>query len=160
MTDRSVAHGTFTIERTYPVQPSRVFAAWATQAEKDVWFGAGDDFLAVTEQYTLDFRVGGQEILAGTLPNGHAFIYDSIYREIVDDERIVAAYDIIIDGRRVSVSLMTIELVQVPDGTRVVLTEQGAFFGGIDSNAQREEGATDMLDQLGRYLETQVLSTR
>jgi len=29
MTDRSVTHATFVVERTYPVSPARVFAAWA-----------------------------------------------------------------------------------------------------------------------------------
>ena len=29
MTDRSVIHDTFSIERTYPAAPSRVFAAFA-----------------------------------------------------------------------------------------------------------------------------------
>ena len=51
---------------------------------------------------------------------------------------------------------MTIELEPVPDGTRLVLTEQGAFLDGLDTNEQRQEGATDMLDQLGEYLKSQA----
>ena len=160
MIDRSVAHGSFSVERTYPASPTRVFAAWATQTAKDVWFGEGDDFLTVTDQYTLDFRVGGRERLDGTLPGGRVFSYDATYHDIVEDRRIVAAYDVSIDGQRTSVSLMTVEFVDVPGGTRVVLTEQGAFLDGLDSNAQREEGALDSLVKLGRYLETQVASTR
>lgn len=152
MTDRSVAHGSFTIERTYPVTPERVFGAWASQPAKNQWFGEGDDFLAKTDQYTLDFRVGGHELLGGTLPNGRTFDYTAIYHDIVEDQRIVASYDVRIDGRRVSVSLMTIELTGVPEGTRLVLTEQGAFLDGLDANDEREEGATDSLDQLGEYL--------
>ena len=85
-------------------------------------------------------------------PDGRAFKYDAIYQDIVDDRRIVASYDVRIDGQRVSVSLMTIELAHIPDGTRLVLTEQGAFLDGLDTNAQRQEGARDSLDQLGEYL--------
>ena len=33
-----------------------------------------------------------------------------------------------------------------------MLTEQGAFLDGLDSNDQRQEGATDMLDKLGQHL--------
>jgi uncharacterized protein YndB with AHSA1/START domain len=160
VTDRSVAHGSFTVERTYPAPPRQVYAAWATQAAKDAWFGEGDDFLAVTDQYTLDFRVGGRERLDGTLPSGKAFSYDAVYHDIVDGRRIVASYDVCIDGQRTSVSLMTVEFVSSVDGTRVVLTEQGSFLDGLDSNAQREEGALDSLVKLGRYLDATVIAAR
>jgi uncharacterized protein YndB with AHSA1/START domain len=152
--NRTVAHGTFSVERTYPAPPERVFAAWASRSAKNEWFGEGDDFLASTDEYTLDFRVGGHERLAGTMPGGRTFTYDAYYQDIVDDRRIVASYDVRIDGRRNSVSLMTIELTPVTDGTKLVLTEQGAFLDGLDSNEQRREGAVDSLDQLGEYLKS------
>jgi uncharacterized protein YndB with AHSA1/START domain len=148
----SVAHGSFSIERTYPATPQRVFAAWASQQAKDPWFGGGDDFLASTSEYTLDFRVGGRERLEGMLPDGRKFGYDALYQDIVADQRIVLSYDVRIDGRRNSVSLMTVELDEVAGGTRLALTEQGAFLDGLDSNAQREEGARDSLDKLEKYM--------
>jgi uncharacterized protein YndB with AHSA1/START domain len=155
MTDRSVAHGSFTVERTYRVSPERVFAAWSSQPAKTPWFGDDEDLLATTGEYTLDFRVGGHERLDGTLHNGATFTYDAYYHDIVEDRRIVAAYDVLIGGRRVSVSLLTVELVPVAGGTRLVLTEQGAFLDGLDTNGQREEGARDSLDRLGDYLRAQ-----
>ena len=42
MTDRSVMHDTFAIERTYPAPASRVFAAFASKEAKDVWGDTGD----------------------------------------------------------------------------------------------------------------------
>jgi uncharacterized protein YndB with AHSA1/START domain len=150
--EHSAAHGSFSIERRYPAKPQRVFAAWASHAAKDRWFGTGDDFLAPTERYTLDFRVGGREQLEGKLPDGRSFGYDAVYHDIVEDRRIVCSYDVRIDGRRTSVSLMTVEVHAAEEGTRLVLTEQGAFLDGLDSNDQREEGATDSLEQLGAYL--------
>jgi uncharacterized protein YndB with AHSA1/START domain len=152
MTDHSVAHGSFTIERTYPAGPERVFDAWSSQAKKNQWFGEGDDFLASTDEYTLDFRIGGQERLAGTMPGGRTFDYNAFYQDVVQDRRFVMSYDVCIDGRRHSVSLMTVELAPISDGTRLVLTEQGAFLDGLDSNAQREEGAADSLNKLGEFL--------
>jgi uncharacterized protein YndB with AHSA1/START domain len=154
MTEHSVAHGSFSIDRTYAATPRRVFDAWSSQPVKNQWFGEGDDFLASTDEYTLDFSVGGLERLGGELPNGRTFGYTAVYHDIVDEQRIVVSYDVRIDGRRVSVSLMTVELSAVPEGTRLVLTEQGAFLDGLDSNDQRQEGAADSLDKLGEYLLT------
>lgn len=156
MTTQSVEHGSFTVERTYPATLDSVFGAWSSRSAKNVWFGEGDDFLATTTEYTLDFRVGGRERLAGVLPGGRRFTYDAVYHDIVEDRRIVVSYDVLIDDRRTSVSLMTVELDTGADGTRLVLTEQGAFLDGLDSNDQRREGAVDSLDQLAAYLETRV----
>ena len=58
----SVVHDSFTIERTYPAAPERVFAAWATQAAKSQWFGDAEEIS--TSAHTLDFRPGGREHLA------------------------------------------------------------------------------------------------
>ena len=153
MTNLRVDHGSFSIEHQYDASPDRVFAAWASHAEKDRWFGTGDDFLTQTDEYRLDFRVGGDERLAGTLPNGRRFGYDATYMDIVPGARIVAAYSVSIDGRRTSVSLMTVELSGDQSHTRLVLTEQGAFLDGLDSNDQRVEGARDSLETLARHLQ-------
>jgi uncharacterized protein YndB with AHSA1/START domain len=37
MTGRSVIHDTFSIERTYPATPSRVFAAFASEEARSAW---------------------------------------------------------------------------------------------------------------------------
>ncbi len=53
MNDTAVTHATFTLERTYPVDTDRVFAAWSEPAAKARWF-AGPD-----ARHQLDFTVGG-----------------------------------------------------------------------------------------------------
>jgi uncharacterized protein YndB with AHSA1/START domain len=62
MTERSVTHATFTVERTYDVSPARVFAAWAEPAAKARWFGDPDQGV---EEFELDFRIGGREFNRG-----------------------------------------------------------------------------------------------
>jgi uncharacterized protein YndB with AHSA1/START domain len=145
-------HGTFTVQRIYSAKPQRVYDAWASESAKRPWFADDDDFFSRTDAYTNDFRVGGHERLQGTLANGRAFAYDAIYQDIVEGELIVASYDVSVDGQRTSVSLMTIVLAAADGGTRLILTEQGAFLDGLDSNDQRVEGATDMLEKLGKHL--------
>jgi hypothetical protein len=42
--------------------------------------------------------------------------------------------------------------VPVPGGTRLILTEQGAFLDGLDTNAARREGTEQFLEHLAQYL--------
>jgi uncharacterized protein YndB with AHSA1/START domain len=153
MTTRSVTHGSFIIEREYEVPRERVFAAWSDREAKNEWFGEGDtDFNPQTDTYDLDFKVGGVELLDGLLPSGKRFTFRAVYGDIVDDERIVMSYDVLIDGVRISVSLMTVEFFETDSGTKLVTTEQGAFFDGHDTNEKRIVGATHMADMLSEYL--------
>ncbi|MDX6256201.1 MAG: hypothetical protein QOJ11_2535 [Frankiales bacterium] len=148
MTDRTVEHSTFVVERTYNALPARVFAAFADPAKKARWFGPGDDNVV-----TLDFQVGGVESMSGDIEGGPSFRYDAVYQDIVADQRIVYTYDMHLDGRRISVSVATIELVPEGERTRLILTEQGAFLDGLDQPALREKGTNDLLDKLGTTLD-------
>ena len=42
MSEPSVFHATFTIDRIYPAAPARVFAAWASAEAKSRWFVGPD----------------------------------------------------------------------------------------------------------------------
>ena len=66
--------------------------------------------------------------------------------------RIVYAYDMHLEGTRISVSLGTVELEPEGDGTRLTYTEQGAYLDGLDSADQRESGTGGLLDALGAEL--------
>ena len=152
MSDRSVTHSTFVIERTYDASPERVFAAWASRDAKRQWFGSRDDN---DNRYELDFRVGGRESWQGGTggPTGEStFRFDAIYQDIVENERIVYAYDMHMDDQRISVSLATVEFKPTGDGTRLVFTEQGAFLDGLDQPDRREDGTGTLLDHLGEAL--------
>jgi uncharacterized protein YndB with AHSA1/START domain len=152
MTDRSVTHTTFVIERTYPVSPRAVFAAFAEPALKERWFTMPPDW--VDTEHTLDFRVGGGESNRGGPAGGPVHLFDARYQDIVENERIVYAYDLYIDDQRVSVSLATVELAGFGSGTRMTFTEQGAFLDGLEDPAEREHGTSLMVDALGAALES------
>ncbi|MBA3906284.1 MAG: SRPBCC domain-containing protein [Pseudonocardiales bacterium] len=149
MSDRTVEHATFTLERTYNALPARVFAAFADPAQKARWFGpeTGDNVV------DLDFTVGGTESMSGDIEGGPSFRYDAVYQDIVADERIVYTYDMHLDGRRISVSVATIELLPDGERTRLILTEQGVYLDGLDQPAFREKGTNDLLDKLATTLD-------
>jgi uncharacterized protein YndB with AHSA1/START domain len=154
MTERSVTHATFVVERTYPTSPARVFAAWADPTIKARWFGApGEGENGASE---FDFRVGGREYSSGKAPNGLHYRYDARYQDIVPDRRIVYTYDMHLDAARISVSLATVEFTPAGAGTRLTVTEQGAYLDGLDTPAQREAGTNLLMDQLGEALKREA----
>ena len=158
MSQRSVTHATFTIERTYDAAPARVFAAYADPAAKARWFVGPDDW--ESSDHELDFRVGGREHVSGGPKGGPIHTYDAIYQDIVPDERIVSTYEMHMDDIRISVSLATTHFTPDGGGTRLIYTEQGAFLDGHDQPAYRERGTNDLLDALGAELKRQPANIR
>jgi uncharacterized protein YndB with AHSA1/START domain len=160
VTARSVIHDSFTIERTYPAAPSRVFAAFASAEAKNVWGDTGDLEPADGEAgiSEFDFRVGGRERF-GFKMNGTIYRYDARYYDIAPDQRIIYAYEMYADDARTSVSVATIEFACNGGGTALTVTEQGAYLDGIDwsqAPSLRREGVTEMLDNLTGYLASQT----
>jgi len=162
MTERSVIHDTFSVERTYPAAPSRVFAAFASREAKDAW---GDDpdlepADGTADSTEFDFRPGGRERF-GFKYESRTYSYHALYYDIVPDQRIVYSYEMYADGARISVSVATIEFGKNGDGTALTWTEQGTYLDGIDgpqAPALRKEGTTEMLDGLTRYLTAEPAS--
>jgi uncharacterized protein YndB with AHSA1/START domain len=161
MTDHSVAHSTFAINRQYPASPARVFAAFSNPAIKRRWFAEGEGF--ELQEFTLDFRVGGHEVArfrfkrgpaapAGAPADGTEMRNDTTYQDIVPDQRIVFAYTMTIGEKRISASLATVQIVPAGDGTSLTYTEQGAFFDGADGPQLREQGWRALLERLDAEL--------
>jgi uncharacterized protein YndB with AHSA1/START domain len=153
---RSVIHDTFTLERTYDATPARVFAAFANQDAKRLWFGGPLDETWTVERWDMDFRVGGREVNVSSSKDGPGYTFDSLYLDIVDGERIVYTYEMAVGDERHSVSLTSIELQPAGAGTRLVMTEHGVFLDGHDSPEGRREGTGWLLDELGASLGKQI----
>jgi uncharacterized protein YndB with AHSA1/START domain len=152
MSERSIEHGSFTVERVYDASPARVFAAWSDPQAKASWFD-GPDSDGSPPIVEADFSVGGRERRQGALADGRGYAFDAVYCDIVADNRIVYSYAMLLDGIRISVSLATVELRPEGGGTRLIYTEQGAFFDGYEVPGQREFGMGGLLDSLGEWLE-------
>lgn len=148
----SIRQHDFTIERRYRQTPEQTFKAFADPELKARWFALPDSWTA--KERAIDFRVGGSELSAGRDDGGVHHLFRARYHDIVEGERIVYAYDMVIDDRLFSVSLATIEFIGRDDGgTRLAFTEHGAFFDELEDPALREHGTGLLLDGLGAFLE-------
>jgi uncharacterized protein YndB with AHSA1/START domain len=147
---RSVVHATFCIERTYPASPAQVFKALTDPAAKAKWFTGGNGYTLIARE--MDVRPGGREHVKGRCESGVVSTFDAVYHDVVADERVVYAYEMHLDDRKISVSLATLELKPGGTDTRLVMTEQGAFLDGYDDAGSREHGSNLLLDALGNSL--------
>ena len=152
--ERSVVHAVFSLERTYDSPVDRVYRALSDEAAKAKWFG-GDNSQWRQIERKMDFRVGGRERLSGRWQSGVTSTFDAVYHDIVPNERIVYAYEIHLNERKISVSLATMQLKSAGAGrTTLKVTEQGAFLDGYDDGGSRERGTGFLLDKLGESLES------
>ncbi|MGH7024704.1 MAG: SRPBCC family protein [Caulobacteraceae bacterium] len=143
--------GEFTLHRRLAASPTQVFAAFASAAAKEKWFRARADEWSAIER-VLDFRVGGRERLAGRWKSGTVTEFDAVFQDIVADRRIVYSYAMHLNAVRISVSLALIEIEPDGKGSRLTVTEHGAFLDGYDDAGSRESGTASLIDNLERSL--------
>jgi uncharacterized protein YndB with AHSA1/START domain len=150
MSEPSVLHASFVVEKSYDAPPARVFQAFADPAIHRRWFTKSNNW--ANSEYSCEFRTGGRG--SGRFsPDGKTMVlHERMFHDIVPDRRIVSAYSLAVADKRISASLGTVELRPEGTGTRLTYTEQGAFFDGLDQPANRKRGVTALLDSLAAEL--------
>ncbi|MFO0668664.1 MAG: SRPBCC domain-containing protein [Polyangiaceae bacterium] len=147
---------TFTLERLLDASPARVYETLSVPEVKARWF-AGPREAWVEESRTMDFRVGGKERVAGRHQGGLTSLFDAQYLDIVPGERVVYVYDMHVNGRKISTSLATFEVLPEGAKTRLRLTEQGVYYFDPDGKAtyapdgpevSRRRGTEGLMDQI------------
>lgn len=144
---RSLKHSSFVIERRFDADPSQVYRAWVEPATKARWFSGPPD--KWTEQLReIDVRVGGRDRLVGTFVDGSESRFESQYLDVVPEKRLIYVYDMHWQGRKISVSVASVEFVLAGKGTKLVLTEQHAWLDGFEDAGSRERGTRVLMDNL------------
>jgi uncharacterized protein YndB with AHSA1/START domain len=155
MSESSVVHDTFVIERTYAAPAERVFAYLADPAKKRRWYAESDGH--EVEAFNMDFQVGGVEhssyrMGAKTPFPGVILASDGSFEDIAPNLRVVIAATMSLGGRRISTTLVTVELFAKDQATNVVLTHQAVFYEGSDGPQMRRGGWEALLERLGRTM--------
>jgi uncharacterized protein YndB with AHSA1/START domain len=144
---RSIKHGSFVIERRFDHDISRVYRAWVDPAAKARWFNGPPDKW-MEEVREMDVRVGGRDRLVGKFVDGSESRFESLYLDVVPERRLVYVYDMYWQGKKISVSLASVEFVLAGKGTKLVLTEQHAFLDGYEDGGSRERGTLSLVENL------------
>lgn len=149
-TDRFTFHANFTVERTFDFSPARVFAAWEDVETRSRWAVPAGDELVFAE---ADFRVGGRDVSKCGPAGDLSFLIETLYEDIVPEERIVITERVTHGGTRLSVSLMTAEFKPAGPNTRLVLTHQMVALDGSGIAEGSEAGWTEVLENLAHELQ-------
>jgi uncharacterized protein YndB with AHSA1/START domain len=130
-----------------------VFAAFSDRSLRARWFRIPAE--PGSARHELDLRPGGGESLVGTVAVTGArerIEYHAHFLDVIDNERIVFATELLVDDRRRSVSLVTVELSPQAGGTLVTYTEHYACLDvdgdGSAEIAEREGGTRLLLNRL------------
>jgi uncharacterized protein YndB with AHSA1/START domain len=121
------------------------------EAAKQKWFGGPPDQYEMLERH-MDVREGGRELAKGRFKGGMVSTFEATYHDVVRHERLVYSYVMHLNDKKISVSLATMQLKSDNGGTKLMVTEQGAFLDGYDDAGSREHGTGYLLDRLGASL--------
>ena len=122
-----------TIRRTFDSPRERIFRAFTEPEEIEQWFGPG---AMTAEVRVLELETDGVYSVS-MLDEENRYEVEGRFVEVVENDRIVHTWE---------PGLVTIELLDVEDGTEVVLTHEGLPDGEIvDGHAAGWESALDNL---------------
>jgi uncharacterized protein YndB with AHSA1/START domain len=147
---RSAEHGQFTLRRALAATPEALFRAFTDAEAKAKWFVGPEGWRLI--ERTMDARAGGRELVKGRFPSGLTSTFDAIYFDVVPNERLIYAYEMHLDDRKISASLAALTFAADPKGALLTLTEQGVFLDGYDDVGSRERGTQVLLDAVERSL--------
>jgi uncharacterized protein YndB with AHSA1/START domain len=144
-------HATLVFEREISASPKAVFRAFEDPAARVQWGTPSDTAVLIYDD--ADFREGGQDHFrcgSKANPNIHGVTH---YLDIVPDRRVVSSETLVVEGKRLCVSLTTLELVPDGNSTKLKNTTQLASFIGDDMIKGYTIGTEASLDSLVHYFQ-------
>lgn len=152
MSRKPVHHASFSVERLYKSPRDRVFSAFTGTDSRRRWLIESDGWTVHAFAPPPAVAPGAVESSSFSPPGANVVITnDTTYLDVQENERLIFAYAMTIDGAPLSASLSTVEFLDDGAGTRLVLTEQGAY-SGEDDVPGREHGTRLLLEALAKEI--------
>ncbi|HSV54722.1 MAG TPA: SRPBCC domain-containing protein [Burkholderiaceae bacterium] len=111
------------LNRTYAVSPEKVWNAWTDPQALTKWFGPGEPSSVTLAD--MDVRAGGHYRIAFKTQDGQEHKVSGIYREVVENRKLVFSWAWQSTPERVS--LVTVALRPVDGGTELSFLHEGFF---------------------------------
>jgi uncharacterized protein YndB with AHSA1/START domain len=141
------------ISRSFKAPRERLFQAFTEPKQLAKWWGPKG---FTVPDLALDVRPGGAWRTTMRAPDGQDHIVSGVYREIVPPSRLVFTWGWETQGPRGHETVVTIELFEVPDGTRLELHQE--VFESTNSRDQHAHGWAGCLDCLEEALAAGALA--
>jgi uncharacterized protein YndB with AHSA1/START domain len=134
-----------TLKRQINAPPAKVYGAWTDPQKIMHWWGPTG---AETLRAEIDARVGGRFRIVFRTPNGEEHDVGGVYREVVQNEKLVFTWAWRSMPERES--LVTVALKSEGNGTALTFTHE-QFFDEAARDGHRG-GWTAAFDKIERYM--------
>lgn len=143
--NNEVAHRTVHITKTIPASVPAVFRSLSRASEKAKWSAPKGDEIRFLKS---NFRRGGTEVFQCG-PKGQMHFRGTLhFDDIIKNERIVYTETVSFKNEALATALITIQLTQQAQGTKIRMTIQVASYCGEKMLKGCESGYRTALSQL------------
>lgn len=151
----TVTHGAFSVERTCKAQVKTCWNAWTNPEMKKRWFAADMEGWETLE-FGSDVRTDGREFGQWRDSTGTVHGNETKFLDIVEHERIAFAYTMAMNSIVHSASLAIVTFQPTDEATKIIYTEQGAYFSGSDGTESRIGGVGWLYDKFKQQVENEA----
>lgn len=145
----TISHKTVSLKKTVRYSVKKVFKAFASTKARSEWSVPKGDAIQYIKD---DFSVGGKDIFRCGSPESLEFHGVVQYEDIVKNQRIIYTETISHKKKKLSVALLTVNLIEVAGGTEIVVTVQVCSLEGSDMSQGYKQGWIAVLKNLEVFL--------
>lgn len=145
MSTATAVKPSLTIKRRFNAPVAKVYAAWTDPEKIKRWMGPGE---VKTVRAKNDLRSGGRYHIVMLTPAGEEFDVSGVYREVIENEKLVYSWAWKVTPERES--LVTVTFKKDGDGTLLTLLHEQFF--DEDARDRHNGGWYGALDKLEKIL--------
>jgi uncharacterized protein YndB with AHSA1/START domain len=145
----AVSHKTVSLRKKVDFSIQKVFKAFASQKARSEWSVPKGDAIEYIED---NFSVGGKDVFRCGSPDSMEFNGVVQYEDIVKNRRIIYTETIKHKKKKLSVALLTLNLVEIEGATEITVTAQVCSLDGANMSLGYKQGWTAVLKNLEEFL--------